>query len=158
MIGPIEPKHHTDLLNMNAEFVHWLSPLDQPKLDYILQRATYQRQINQADGILLGYGHEVNYPDHKNLTWLKQHLSDFFYIDRVIIKRRAHGQGLGYALYQDVTNFAVQQGYKWIACEVNTRPNNPASHAFHLKMGFKAIGDVNYPNYDAALRYYAKPI
>ena len=143
---------------MNAEFVHWLSPLDPESLDYILQRATYQRQIRDGAGILLGYAHDVIYPDHKNLTWLKRHLADFLYIDRIIIDRAAHGQGLGYKLYEDVTNFARMQGYKWVACEVNTRPDNPASHAFHLKMDFNVIGEADYPDYDVAVRYYAKPL
>ena len=158
MIGPIESRHHANLLRMNTEFVHWLSPLDVEKLHYILHRAAYQRQINEGAGILLGYAHNVNYPNHKNLAWLRGHLSNFFYIDRIIIDRAAHGQGLGYKLYEDVAAFARTQGYKWLACEVNTRPNNPASHAFHLKLGFKAIGDASYPDYDAALRYYTKPI
>ena len=49
-------------------------------------------------------------------------------------------------------------GFAHLACEVNTRPNNPASHTFHLKMGFKAIGDADYPDYKASLRYYEKPL
>ncbi|MEP6343799.1 MAG: GNAT family N-acetyltransferase [Maricaulaceae bacterium] len=158
MIGPIEPRHHADLLRMNADFVHWLSPLDTDKLDYILQRAAYQRQINEGAGILLGYAHDVNYPDHKNLTWLRGYLSAFFYIDRVIIDHTAQGQRLGHKLYEDVAKFAQAQGYKWLCCEVNTRPNNPASHAFHLKMGFEPIGEADYPDYNVAVRYYAKPL
>ncbi|MEP1229875.1 MAG: GNAT family N-acetyltransferase, partial [Litorimonas sp.] len=145
MIGPILKSHRTEILRNNAEFVHWLSPLNDDKLDYILGRAAYQRQINEATGVLLGYSHDVDYPDHKNLIWLQRHANDtnsderFFYIDRVIIARKAQGQGLGRRLYEDVICFARQCGYKRLVCEVNTKPNNPRSHAFHLRMGFTAI-------------------
>ena len=132
--------------------------MDASALDYILQRADYQRQINDGAGILLGYSDMVDYPDHKNLTWLRGVLKNFFYIDRVIINDGAHRQGLGAALYADVEHYARSGGYDHLACEVNTRPNNPASHAFHLDMGFRPIGDVEYPDYDAALRYYGKSL
>lgn len=143
---------------MNEYFVHWLSPLDQQELDYILQRASYQRQINNGQGVLLGYGDKVDYPDHKNLKWLSGHLQNFFYIDRIIIDEAARGQGLGRALYKDVEHYARTHGFAHLACEVNTQPNNPASHAFHLKAGFKAIGDADYPDYKASVRYYQKPL
>lgn len=158
MIKPISKAHHGKILQMNAAFVHWLSPLDQKGLDYILARAAYQRQINDGEGALLGYAYNVDYPDHKNLKWLKNRLTDFFYIDRVIISRRAQGSGLGKQLYKDVENYARAEGYKALACEVNTKPNNPSSHQFHLSMGFEAIGDMDYPAYNTSLRYYSKSI
>lgn len=158
MIAPIEPSHHAKILRINAEFVHWLSPLDQKRLDYILARAAYQRQINDGAGILLGYAHDVDYPEHKNLTWLGERITNFFYIDRIIISKEAQGRGLGQALYQDVEDFAQRMGYSALACEVNTKPDNPKSHRFHLSRGFKAIGDEDYPAYNASLRYYAKSL
>ena len=54
--------------------------------------------------------------------------------------------------------YARDGGYEYLACEVNTKPNNPGSHAFHLKMGFEVLGDKDYPEFDAALRYYAKKL
>jgi len=162
MIGPILKSHRPEILRMNEEFVHWLAPLDDERLDYLLQRASYQRQIHDGAGVLLGYGDDVDYPDHGNIMWLRAH-SDahrggdrFFYIDRIIIDRAGHGKGLARQLYDDVARFAAKQGFARITCEVNTRPNNPASHAFHLSMGFTAIGDAGYTGSDAAIRYYEK--
>ena len=147
---------------MNTEFVHWLAPMDDDGLDYILERASYQKQIHDAAGVLLGYAHDVDYPDHENLDWLRTHAQvencshDFFYIDRVIISRHGQGKGLGRKLYEDVTRFAQRGGYARLVCEVNTKPNNPTSHAFHLAMGFNAIGDAEYQSKEAAVRYYEK--
>jgi len=158
MIGPVLKSHRAKILRMNEEFVYWLSPMDDDKLDYILERASYQRQINDGTGVLLGYAHNANYPDHKNLMWLNKHLSDFFYIERIIISKDAQGQGLGQKLYDDVERFARSKGFKHLACEVNTKPDNPGSHKFHLAQGFRAIGEADYPIYDAAVRYYEKPL
>ncbi len=162
MIGDLRPEHYREFLRLNEEFVHWLSPLDEVRLKWILERADYARQIESAPGVvggvLIGYPHNVDYPDHKNLIWLSQNLDDYFYIDRIIIDGSAQGRGYGARLYQDIEDFARRRGYQYLACEVNTKPANPGSHRFHEKTGFQAIGDKDYPKYDAALRYYAKKL
>ncbi len=138
--------------------MHWLAPLDRAQLEWVLSVSTYKRQIDEAKAVLFGYPHDADYPDHKNLIWLNRHASNFFYIDRIIVDTSAQGLGYGKLLYQDVEAFARQSGYSHIACEVNTKPNNPTSHAFHLAMDYVAIGDQDYPDYDAAVRYYKKAI
>lgn len=158
MIEDIRPEHHAKLLQMNAEFVHWLSPLDQVELVYVLDRAAYARQIMNGTGVLIGYAHDVNYPDHWNLAWLKTRLEGFFYIDRVIIDRASQGQGVGRQLYADVAQYAKSKGYVWLACEVNTVPDNPGSHAFHVSEGFKPLGEQAFPDSSKAVRYYAKAL
>ena len=157
-IADITPKHFPQILRINAEFVHWLSPLDQSELSYILDRASYARQIKDASGILIGYAHNVDYPDHWNLNWLRAKLQNFFYIDRVIIDRTAQGQGLGQCLYADIEAYARKCGYDWLACEVNTVPDNPSSHRFHIEAGFKRIGEQSFPEKGKAVRYYAKAL
>jgi len=69
-IGDITEAHHGRLLRLNTDFVHWLSPLDEEGLNYILARADYAKQIDEGDGVLIGYAHDVDYPGHGNLDWL----------------------------------------------------------------------------------------
>ena len=161
MISDITPAHHAQILKMNLEFVHWLSPMDKTELAYVLARAAYARQINAGvnviSGVLLGYAHDADYPDHENMTWLKVRLEDFFYIDRIIIDASEQGQGLGQRLYADVERFARARGHKWLACEVNTVPDNPGSHSFHRKSGFDPLGEQVFSDVKA-VRYYAKPL
>lgn len=157
MIGPILKSHHTKILQMNKEFVHWLSPLDEKELTQLLGLADYKKQIHEADGVLIGYGYDVDY-DHKNLTWLRARFNKFYYIDRIILNAAAQGKGYGKKLYADFEAEARARGLPRLVCEVNTKPNNPGSHKFHERLGFRAIGDVDYPEYDAALRYYEKPL
>ena len=157
MISDIKAAHHAQILRLNQDFVHWLAPMDQAELTYVLQRAAYARQINDAAGVLLGYAHDADYPDHGNLNWLKTQLDNFFYLDRIIIDGAAHGQGLGRRLYADVEDFARQRGHKWLACEVNTVPDNAGSHRFHLQAGFRNIGEQAFSD-EKAVRYYAKAL
>ena len=143
---------------MNEAFVYWLSPLDEAELAYVLERADYARQIEEGRGVLIGYAHDVDYPNQWNLDWLSRRLENFFYIDRIIIDQSAQGKGLGQKLYADVEQYARALGYDWLACEVNTLPNNPASHAFHLGGGFEILGEQDFPTKAKAVRYYAKAL
>lgn len=157
MIGPILKRHHAKILRMNEEFVHWLSPLEEDELTTLLNLAQYKKQIRNADGVLIGYAHNVDY-DHKNLKWLRARFDSFFYIDRIILASEAQGKGLGRQLYNDFEAEARRRGLPRLVCEVNTKPNNPGSHKFHEKMGFHSLGVADYPAFDASLRYYEKPL
>ena len=156
-IADITQDHYDQILRLNTQFVHWLSPLNQDDLEALLGVATYAKQINDGHAVLIGYRHDVEY-DHKNLRWLRARFNKFHYIDRVIVDDRAHGQGLARLLYDDFARVAHEENLKRVVCEVNTKPDNPGSHAFHLKMGFKGIGDKDYPDFNASVRYYEKPL
>jgi len=158
MIRDIEPRHYDQFLKLNEEFVHWLAPMDRDLLIWVLKRTVYARQIDDGAGIFIGYPYDVDYPDHKNIDWLSGNLSNYFYIDRIIIAANAQGKGLGQKLYQDMEDFARERGYEYLACEVNTKPDNPGSHQFHLRLGFEPLGDQDYPKFKVALRYYAKKL
>jgi predicted GNAT superfamily acetyltransferase len=132
--------------------------MDKAELELVLSHADYARHINAMQGVLIGYAHDGTYPDHKNLEWLREHLTNFFYIDRIIIDTRARGQGLGQKLYEDIADFAKQHGHSHLACEVNTVPDNPASHRFHLAFGFTPLADRDFPGDTKSVRYYAKKI
>lgn len=158
MIGPITPHHHAKILALNADFVHWLSPLDAQGLRALIQASEFNRQIDAADGVLFALTHDAPIADaqHKNLAWLRVRYAEFLYIDRIIVARGTQGRGLGRRLYGAAEDFARQTGLKRMVCEVNTRPDNPGSHAFHLRSGFHAVADQDYPASDAAVRYYEK--
>ena len=64
MITDINPNHYAQFLKINEEFVHWLAPMDRAKLEWVLSIAAYARQINDAEAVLIGYAHDIDYPDH----------------------------------------------------------------------------------------------
>lgn len=158
LIGDITAEHYDTILRLNKEFVHWTAPMDASELAFVMSHIDYARHINGGAGILIGYAHDCAYPEHENLNWLRQQLTNFFYIDRIIIDTAAQGRGLGQKLYADVADFARSCGHSHLACEVNTLPDNPNSHRFHLRFGFEPIGDQYFPNYKKSVRYYALPL
>ena len=95
MIGEITPHHHAKLLQMNREFVHWLSPMNRDELLYVLGRATYARQVNGAEGVLIGYAHDVDYPDHWNMAWLSSRFQNFFILTELSLTARRKGKAWG---------------------------------------------------------------
>lgn len=154
--SPIQTAHHAAILRNNARFVHWLAPLDGAELIELLGHADYARQVHAGEGALIAYNGHGAYR-HKNVDWLSERLENFFYIDRIVIGAAAQGQGAGRLFYADVEAAARRRGHTHIACEVNTRPNNPGSHGFHVALGYVAIGDVDYPN-GRSVRYYVQKL
>ena len=158
---PLTETHCEEVLRLNSDFEHWTAPMSETDLAFIMKSADYIRIARYDDksdklaGVLIGYAHDTDYPNHENLKWLREQLNDFFYIDRVIIDQAAQGQGLGRAFYEDLTHFVRDGGYKYLACEVNTRPDNPVSHKFHRRFGFKPLGEREFDAINKAVRYYA---
>ena len=78
-----------------------------------------------------------------NYRWFASQPEPFVYLDRVVVAPRAQRQGVGQALYKDIVIFAIGQ-WPRITLEVNLRPPNPVSLAFHDSMGFRRIGQCDY--------------
>jgi uncharacterized protein len=72
----------------------------------------------------------------ENYAWFQRKLADFLYVDRIIVAPSLRGHGMGAAIYRDVAALTTAP----VACEVNLRPSNDASLAFHGKQGFREIG------------------
>ena len=93
---------------------------------------------NQVAGFLIALEPGLDYPSD-NYQWFERHFEDFLYIDRIVITDSAHGKGFGSALYRDVIEVARKMAPR-LTCEVNTRPPNPQSMAFHDRFGFQSVG------------------
>lgn len=153
--GPVDTTHHAAILRNNQQFVHWLSPLNANDLADLLGQADYARQCLKGEAVLIAYNGNGPYR-HKNVDWLSRRVGSYVYIDRIIIGAAAQGEGLGRLLYDDLIDFATQAGFSNIACEVNTNPDNPGSHAFHQKLGFQALEEETYGG--VSLRYYRRKL
>jgi predicted GNAT superfamily acetyltransferase len=74
-----------------------------------------------------------------NYQFFLNHYEEFEYVDRIVIKKEYHGQGMGRKLYEylfDANETPI------VCCEVNLKPENPNSMSFHGKMGFKEKGKL----------------
>ena len=82
----------------------------------------------------------------------------FTYIDRVITAPHARGQGHARRLYEDLFTMAAAAGYDLVVCEVNERPPNPGSAAFHGRLGFEPVGRADIHGGSKTVRYLARPL
>ena len=78
-----------------------------------------------------------------NFAWFRDRHQQFAYVDRIGALPDSRGSGLGRALYMTIFQLAGEQK-PYLCCEVNARPPNPDSLAFHEKLGFKTVGRADY--------------
>lgn len=77
-----------------------------------------------------------------NYRWFEARYQDYVYLDRVAVQEHARAQGLGRALYDAV---AARTRASTLALEVNLRPRNDSSLAFHQRLGFVEVGQQETP-------------
>ncbi|HET7571032.1 MAG TPA: GNAT family N-acetyltransferase [Gammaproteobacteria bacterium] len=130
------------LMVLNESSVPEVNALDAPALEKLLAMAPWCRVVEQDGedaGFLLGLEAGADYQS-VNYRWFSARYDAFAYVDRVVIDAANRGQGLGTALYEDFEAWARERGAPRIACEVNLRPPNEPSRAFHLARGFREVG------------------
>ena len=137
-----KPADFPQILALNEESVHFLSPLTAQRLAQLHGEAAYHRVI-EADGriagFLLAFREGCTY-DSVNYRWFAAHYGRFLYIDRIVVSVAYQGQGLGPRLYADLFAFARQNDTAIVTCEFDIDPPNEASRRFHERYGFREVG------------------
>lgn len=130
-----------EALELNNQAVPNVNALTRARFEEILGECTYRTVAAAAGsivGFLLALGPGQRY-DSPNYRWFEQHFRHWAYVDRVVVAPAYRGRGVGKRLYADL-EASVSPGTRFIACEVNLRPPNPGSIAFHTRGGFEAVG------------------
>ena len=126
---------------INERSVPAVNTLSLDQLRRFTNEAKYCRLAecsSQIAGFLLCFAPEADY-DSPNFHWFKERYHDFLYIDRVAMDSKFHRRGIARALYADAAR-RVGERFRMIACEVNLRPRNDASLAYHERLGFQPVG------------------
>ena len=76
-----------------------------------------------------------------NFKWFRERSDDFVYVDRIAVSPWFRKRGIAARLYADVERYARSLDAKRITLEVNVRPRNEGSLAFHDRMGFKPLDE-----------------
>ena len=142
VIRPTEPADFADILRLNAESVHFLSPLDLQRLTWLHGMAVYHRVVEwrgRVEAFLLGFREGCAY-DSLNYGWFAARYPQFLYIDRIVVGSSLQGQGAGRCLYDDLLQFARSTGVCTITCEIDQDPPNEVSRRFHEAFGFAEVG------------------
>jgi predicted GNAT superfamily acetyltransferase len=141
-LRPATEKDFDEILRLNAESVHFLSPLGPESLASLHQEAAYHRVLEDGRELvafLLAFREGARY-ESPNYQWFSSRYAEFLYIDRVAVCRACQGQRLGRLLYQDLFSYARRSGVPRITCEFDIDPPNEASRRFHQRYGFKEVG------------------
>jgi len=130
------------VLALNESVVPHVNSLMLSDLQDFLVKAAYFRVAVDDDGqilsFLIGLAPDTEY-DSPNFLWFCRHYRHFAYVDRVAVAQQARRRGIAEALYDDFATFALGWARR-MSCEVNLRPANPGSLAFHQRMGFTQVG------------------
>lgn len=130
------------ILQLNLEWEHFLSPLDDARLRHLHRQAAYHRVACVGDDIaafLLALREGADY-DSANYQWFAARYPAFLYIDRIAATARHQRQGAASALYADIFQFAAATAAPFVACEYDTEPANDKSRLFHARFGFAEVG------------------
>lgn len=100
-------------------------------------------RVAETDGVVAGFLLALR-PGLRysslNYAWFSDRYPDFYYIDRLAVDEEWRRGGVARALYADAEADARAVSAPLIACEVNLRPRNDVSLAFHEEQGFVEVG------------------
>lgn len=88
-----------------------------------------------------------------NYRWFSARYDDFVYVDRIVVLEHARGHGVGRRLYDAVVD---RTSAPVLVAEVNTRPRNDTSLAFHERYGFVEVGSGEPYRDGTEVAYLAK--
>ena len=150
----IPPGMQAAVLALNNTHATELSWLDAERLSLLIDRTFYARRIGNVAAFLLAFDEGADY-DSPNFLWFCRRYRHFVYIDRVVVSELTRGRGHARRLYADLIARATAMGHDLIVCEVNSDPPNPASDAFHARLGFTEVGQASIHNGGKTVRYLA---
>lgn len=148
VLRSLAPNDHDieQVLDLNAAALPAVATLDRPELVRLMALSPEHLAIESNADSVIGYAliftSDADY-DGEEFHRLRQRLAaPFLYIDQIVIDESARGKGLGRAVYDRLAQRAQQGGMNFLACEVNTQPANPASLAFHRRLGFADLAPM----------------
>ncbi len=133
------------IVALNEADLSHLSPLTVVSLERLAGIAAYFA-VADVDGGVAGFLLAIQSDalhESVNFRWFQARYAKYVYIDRVVVASDARRAGIASLLYEDLELDARAWGAPLIACEINVRPPNPHSLAFHDRHGFIEVGAQN---------------
>lgn len=158
-IRPFAPADLAALVAINDD-AHPAVPITAPAelADLIrLSRLTLVVDDGEVAGFVIALAPGAQYAS-ENYSWFRARSSDFLYVDRIVLAPRMRGRGVGPRLYDAVEDAARADGAREVTCEVNVRPANPGSLAFHARLGFTEVGRQETKGGAVEVALLARPV
>lgn len=96
--------------------------------------------------------------ESENYRWFEERGVRHQYIDRIVVAPSAKGTGVGTAMYESVFERARERGATEVTAEVNVRPHNPGSIAFHERMGFRLLAEQETKGGSVRVALLSRPV
>ncbi|MFD1720395.1 GNAT family N-acetyltransferase [Amnibacterium endophyticum] len=142
VIRPLENADLAAVVALNNAAQPAVPPVDRGGLAELTVLASVAVVAEEVPGEPLGFliamDPGVDYAS-ENYRWFMQRGGSFVYVDRIVVTPSAKGRGVGRALYGAAFDRAREHGLDEVTCEVNVRPANPDSLAFHERLGFRRL-------------------
>ncbi|HET8560532.1 MAG TPA: GNAT family N-acetyltransferase [Marmoricola sp.] len=141
VLRPITAADHADVLALNERHVELLAPMDEARLTALVALADRASVIDHDSafaGFVLTFRAGTAY-DSVNYRWFTEHYDDFYYLDRIVVHEDFRRLGLGSLVYDELEAHARELSPVF-ALEVNLKPPNEPSLAFHRKRGYLPVG------------------
>jgi predicted GNAT superfamily acetyltransferase len=129
------------VLDLNHRNVEALAPMDRDRM-VELRGLADRFDVLETDGRFAGFvvtfGPGSTY-DSENYAWFADRYgADFYYLDRIVLDQGVRRQGLGGFVYDEIERVAKR--HHRLTLEVNLRPRNEGSLAFHARRGYTEVG------------------
>jgi len=146
------------VLALNAANELETSPLDVAGLRQLCEQAFHVGLVDRGRAaFLIAFDQDAGYQS-QNFLWFKGRYRRFVYVDRIIVSAAARHQSLATRLYRELFDLAARSGHTLVTCEVNVRPPNPASWAFHAARGFTEVGRGESADKRKEVGYLLRPL
>lgn len=145
---------------LNEASVPAVNAVSADEFAWFLEVADYFRLVaidGTLAGFLLGLRPGLEYPS-LNYRWFNERYDDFCYIDRLAVDDRFRRRGVASSLYDDIERHALGLSAPRLACEVNVRPHNEVSLAFHAHHGFGEVGQQDTDGGNKRVSLMIKPL
>ena len=131
------------LLNRGA--LPAVSDLDPMGLWRLVEEASHTLVAEDTAGggvvaFIIAFGPGADY-DSPNYRFFADRYPSFRYVDRVVVDPAYARRGIAAHLYGLLAQEAGEEGVDVLTAEVNVRPPNEASLAFHAAHGFMGVGE-----------------
>jgi len=150
------------VLAINAECVPEVGEMDEEKLAYFVGAAgLFLVETSDDDavvGFLIGLDETATEYGSNNYAFFRGRNDEFGYVDRIAITEAGRGKGIGQSFYNAFEAWTYGHGKRILAAEVNTVPDNPPSHRFHLAFGFTEVERANPYGGEEEVAYYEKAL
>ncbi|WP_297084225.1 GNAT family N-acetyltransferase [uncultured Demequina sp.] len=150
-----------DVLALNSAAHPAVNELTEDELRALIGWCDVTLVASDRDGrviaFLLSLGSGQPYQS-ENYRWFEARGVRHQYIDRIVVGAGARGTGVGRAMYESVFERARERGATEVTAEVNVRPHNARSIAFHEHLGFRQLAEQETKDGTVRVALLARPV